>query len=80
MLTVDDPHMIGREIVARAAWRDMIRFAHANGVSVHKRWRESFALFVEDMGLPSVELRRPFVHRVDQSKGFNKRNCQYAGR
>lgn len=68
-------------------WRGMVARCHnpkrkdygrygGKGISVCARWRDSFALFLEDMGCrPALGLS---IDRIDGSKGYEPGNCRWA--
>ena len=69
------------------AWQDMIQRCYnplrpryvtygARGITVCKRWRESFEAFLEDMGdTPSP---RHSIDRIENDQGYCKANCRWA--
>lgn len=70
-------------------WRAMIRRCHdrrdpafvnygRRGIRVCRRWRESFAAFMEDVGeRPSKDLT---IERVDNDRGYEPGNVRWATR
>lgn len=67
-------------------WVQMIRRCHyedhpsyknygARGISVCKRWRDSFSSFLEDMGERPKNLS---LERIDNDRGYCKENCKWA--
>lgn len=62
---------------ARIEWKQMIRWAHANGVHVCWEWRKSFANFRRDMGVPPAD--KTIVRRSSEPfLGFQPGNCKWA--
>jgi hypothetical protein len=70
------------------AWQDMMRRCYneehvkypiygGRGIRVCKRWRESFASFCLDMGVPEAELT---LDRRDSNKNYTPSNCRWATR
>lgn len=69
-----------------AVWAEMIQRCHnpknkvfrhygGRGIKVCKRWRNSFELFISDMG------RRPTgltIERIKNSLGYSPKNCKWA--
>ncbi len=51
-------------------------FWGGKGITVCKRWRDSFLAFLEDMG--SKPSPKHSIHRIDGDSGYEKPNCRWA--
>ena len=79
-MTGTPEHKIWRGIKARCYIKSATGFKNygGRGITVCKRWLNSFENFYKDMGLRPTGAHS--LERVNNNAGYSKRNCVWAGR